>query len=84
MRFKDGEWEAIVDAYDDRVFSVSHRRDVWVEDLHSGLWFGSHGWLISEVVGIVLLLLTANGLYIWVLPTWRARVRSGAPRSAEP
>lgn len=79
VRFKDAETEVIVDIGENQVYSVSSRRDVWIEDLHSGLWFGSHGWLLSDTAAILLILLSVNGIYVWIQPTWRARgrVRAG-------
>lgn len=80
VRFNDGETEVIIDAYETKVLAISHRRDRWIEDLHSGVRFGSAGVLLSDLTAIGLIVLTVNGLYVWVAPAWRGRVRIEGPR----
>ena len=70
LRFKD-EWEVIVDVYDSRIFSSSERRDVWVEQLHSGLLFGEGWTILSDAGAVMLILLSVNGIYLMALPGWR-------------
>ena len=72
LRFKD-EWEVIVDVYDGRIFSSADRRDVWVEQLHSGLLFGEGWTILSDAAAIMLILLSVNGIYLMALPGWRTR-----------
>lgn len=55
---------------------LPRRWDVWVEDLHSGLLFGSRGWLLSDLGAVLAILWTVNGTYLWLVPSWRARNRS--------
>ncbi len=71
VRFKDAETEVIVDAYEPEIFSISRRRDVWIEDLHSGVRFGESGWWLSDITAGLLILLTVNGLYLFFRPTYR-------------
>ena len=78
LRFKD-EWEVIVDVYDSRIFSSSERRDVWVEQLHSGLLFGEGWTILSDAGAVMLILLSVNGIYLMALPGWRTRGQATAP-----
>lgn len=79
VRFQDGrDTEVIVDVYDGTAYSAAARRDRFVEDLHSGAVFGQRAVLISDVTGVFLILLTVNGLYLWVWPAWQTRTRAGA------
>lgn len=71
VRFKDAETEVIVDAYEPKILSISRRRDVWIEDLHSGVRFGEHGWWLSDITAGLLILLTVNGVYLWIRPAYR-------------
>lgn len=73
VRFDDNDYEVIVDAADGSVESSSRRWDVWIEDLHSGLLFGSKGWLLSDIPAVIAILLAVNGAYLWTRPGWRAR-----------
>lgn len=79
VRFTDADREVILDAADGTVIDQSRRWDVWVEDLHSGLLFGSRGWLLSDLGAVLAILLTINGTYLWLVPSWRARNRSAKP-----
>ena len=79
VRFKDEEWEVIVDVYEPAVLSVAHRRDVWMLDLHSGVRFGARGTWLSDLTAGGIILLTVNGLYLWLRPGHSARSRSPAP-----
>lgn len=76
VRFRDSDREVIVDAADGTPIEKSRRWDVWVEDLHTGLFFGSRGWLLSDLGAVLAILLTVNGVYLWLTPAWRARNRS--------
>ena len=75
VRFKQDEMEVIVEAYEGRILSIAPRRDKWIEDLHSGLLFGAYGPLLSDVTSLLLIVLTVNGLYLWVWPSWIGRGR---------
>jgi hypothetical protein len=72
LRFQD-EREVIVDVYEGRILSQADRLDVWVEHLHSGLLFGDDWVLLSDAAGVLLILLSLNGLYLFALPGWRLR-----------
>jgi uncharacterized iron-regulated membrane protein len=80
VRFTDAETEVVVDVYEPDILAVSHRRDVWIEDLHSGVRFGEHGCWVSDITAGLLILLTLNGLYIWVRPAYTGRGRPLAQR----
>jgi uncharacterized iron-regulated membrane protein len=75
VRFVDADTEVIVDAYEPRVFSIAQRQDIWIEQLHSGLLFGGEWVLLSDITGLVVIAVTINGLYLFVVPGWRARGR---------
>jgi uncharacterized iron-regulated membrane protein len=72
IRFND-DYETILDVYDKRVYASAQRRDRWVEDLHSGVMFGARGTWLSDLTASFLIVLTLNGMYLWLAPTWRAR-----------
>ncbi|MBW3575340.1 MAG: PepSY domain-containing protein [Actinobacteria bacterium] len=76
VRFSDADHEVIVDGADGTPIEESRRWDVWVEDLHSGLLFGTRGSLLSDFGAVMAILLTVNGTYLWLVPAWRARNRS--------
>lgn len=75
VRFKDAETEVVVDVYDGEIYSIAHRRDIWIEDLHSGVRFGSEGVWLSDVTAGLLVLLTINGIFLWLRPAWSGRSR---------
>lgn len=63
-----------------RVLHVGARGDVFLEQLHSGEVFGS-GWiLLSDIAGVLLLLVLLSGLWLWLWP----RLSRGTPPSAAP
>jgi hypothetical protein len=78
VRFADAEWEVVVDVYEPDILSVSQRRDVWMLDLHSGVRFGERGTWLSDLTAGGLVLLTLNGLYLWLRPGYDARSRSAS------
>lgn len=78
VRFADGEWEVAVDVYEPSILAVSQRRDVWMLDLHSGVRFGERGTWLSDLTAGGLVLLTLNGLYLWLRPGYDARSRSAS------
>ncbi len=76
VRFKDdAQTEVVVDAYEDRVYSTATRDDQWLEALHSGLYWGPQWGILSDASGVFLILLSANGIYLWIAPAWRGRNR---------
>ena len=75
VRFKDAETEVVVDVYDGEIYSIAHRRDIWIEDLHSGVRFGSEGTWLSDLTAGLLVLLTVNGTFLWLRPAWSGRSR---------
>ncbi len=83
VRFKDDrETEALINAYDGEVIGVASRRDVFLERLHSGAYFGAHWTLMSDIAAGVLVLLTLNGIYLWIWPSWTGRTRTAASADA--
>jgi uncharacterized iron-regulated membrane protein len=83
VRFDD-ETEVIVDVHDGEVISVAERQDVWISQLHSGLVFGDRWDILSDITAGVLIVLTLNGLFLWVWPVWSSRsrqARSGPPKT---
>jgi uncharacterized iron-regulated membrane protein len=78
VRFSDGaSTEVIVNVYNGRIVNVSERQDFFLEGLHGGdnlggLW----GRRLIDASGVVLILLTLNGLYLWVWPVWSGRSRA--------
>ena len=84
VRFKDGaSTEVIVNVYNGRIVTVSERQDFFLEGLHGGDKLGGlWGRLLIDASGVVLILLTLNGLYLWVWPVWIGRSR--ASRGGEP
>jgi uncharacterized iron-regulated membrane protein len=75
VRFDMDDTEVVVDAYEGQILSIARRRDRWIEDLHSGLAFGGAGFLLSDVTSLLLIVLTVNGIYLWVRPAWIGRGR---------
>jgi uncharacterized iron-regulated membrane protein len=69
------ELEVIVDAYEPRVLSVALRYDVLVERIHSGAVLGARATLLSDAAALLLIVLVANGLYVWLAPAARSRTR---------
>jgi uncharacterized iron-regulated membrane protein len=78
VRFKDADsTEVIVNVYNGRIVNVAQRRDFFLEALHRGDALGGRAgrWLI-DVCGLMLILLTLNGLYVWIWPVWSDRSRA--------
>jgi uncharacterized iron-regulated membrane protein len=75
VRFKKDDLEVVVNAYDAEILSIARRRDLFIEKLHTGAALGEYGFLVSDLTGILLILLTVNGLYLWVKPSWIGRGR---------
>lgn len=77
VRFDNNkDTEVLVDAYDGDVVSVASRRDAFIERLHSGEFIGGGWTLLSDATAVILILLTLNGLYLWVWPVWSGRTRA--------
>ena len=69
--------EVIVNVYNGRIVNVSERRDFFLEALHGGDELGGlWGRRLIDASGLVLILLTLNGLYLWIWPVWSARSRA--------
>jgi hypothetical protein len=51
-----------------RVLHVGPRRDVYLEQLHSGEVFGSWWVLLSDVAALLLVLTLITGLWLWIAP----------------
>jgi len=75
VRFNKNDMEVVVNAYDGEILSISRRRDLFIEKLHTGAALGDYGFLFSDLTGILLILLTVNGLYLWIKPAWIGRGR---------
>ena len=75
VRFKTNDMEVVVNAYDGEILSIARRGDLFIEQLHTGAALGDYGFLVSDLTGILLILLTVNGLYLWVKPAWIGRGR---------
>jgi hypothetical protein len=76
VRFADkAETEVILDPFDGDVISVAERRDIYMERLHSGAFIGANMTILSDITAAVLIVLTLNGLYLWVWPVWLSRSR---------
>lgn len=78
VRFKDEKsTEVIVNVYNGIIVNVSERQDFFLEGLHSGDELGGRwGRLLIDASGVVLILLTLNGLYLWIWPVWIGRSRA--------
>ena len=78
IRFKDEKsTEVIVNVYNGIIVNVSERQDFFLEGLHSGDELGGRwGRLLIDASGVVLILLTLNGLYLWIWPVWIGRSRA--------
>lgn len=89
VRFKnENSTEVIVNAYEGDVIQLSDRRDFFLERLHGGDKLGGlWGRRLIDASGVVLILLTLNGLHLWIWPVWSGRSRaardSGAPDAEE-
>jgi uncharacterized iron-regulated membrane protein len=73
VRFDDPEvTEVTLALHDGQVLHIGPRKDVFMEKLHSGELFGD-GWiLLSDGAAAGLLVLLITGMWLWVLPRFRA------------
>ena len=78
VRFKDDKsTEVIVNVYSGRIVNVSERQDFFLEGLHGGDKLGGlWGRRLIDASGVMLILLTINGLYLWIRPVWSGRSRA--------
>jgi uncharacterized iron-regulated membrane protein len=78
VRFTDEKsTEVIVNVYNGRIVNVSERQDFFLEELHGGDELGGlWGRRLIDASGLMLILLTLNGLYLWIWPVWSARSRA--------
>ena len=75
VRFKKDDMEVVVNAYDGEIMSIARRRDLFIEKLHTGAALGTYGYIASDFSAVLVILLTVNGLYLWVKPAWIGRGR---------
>jgi hypothetical protein len=69
--FRDGFWEVQVDLATGKVLSVNRRASDFIETLHDGSILGEGARVVvSSVLGLGLLALSASGLWLW----WGARL----------
>ncbi len=59
------ESEPFRTAYRSRLLSIER----WLQDLHSGRFFGTIGIIVLDIASALLLILAVTGLIIW----WRSR-----------
>jgi uncharacterized iron-regulated membrane protein len=76
VRSKHGDVEAQVDAVTGEVMGVAVRRSDLLERIHDGSFFGdwAHDW-VMPAVAVLLMFLVCSGLWLWLEPKWRRRVR---------
>jgi hypothetical protein len=69
VTFKEGYWEAQVDATSGKVLSVAQRHSDWIEHVHDGSII-SDGFklLYTSYLGFGLLLLSVSGFLLWYGP----------------
>ncbi len=89
VRFKGEEsTEVIVNMYNGNAINVSSRQDFMIEELHAGellteeFWGPVWGKRLVDLSGVVIILLTLNGLYLWIWPVWSGRSRAARDGSA--
>lgn len=84
VRLRDREWtEVTVGLTDGRVMHVGPRRDVFLEQLHSGQIFGDEWVLLSDVGAVGLVVVLATGYWLWLHPK-RSRERRREDPPEEP
>ncbi len=72
VRFDDrAATEVTVAIHTGEVLSIGTRDDVFLEKLHSGEIFGDNWILLSDAMGIALLILLLTGAWIWLYPKAR-------------
>lgn len=69
VTFKEGYWEAQVDATTGKILSVARRHSDWIEHIHDGSII-SDGFklLYTNYIGIGLLFLSITGFWLWYGP----------------
>ncbi|GIL24133.1 MAG: hypothetical protein BroJett042_26460 [Bacteroidota bacterium] len=69
VTFKEGYWEAQIDAANGNVLSVAQRHADWIEHVHDGSII-SDGFklLYTNYIGLGLLLLSVTGFWLWYGP----------------
>lgn len=73
VRFDDAEVTEVTLALSDgAVLHVGPRQDVFMEKLHSGEIFGDAWILLSDGAAVGLILLLVTGLWLWLMPRFRA------------
>lgn len=67
--FKNGYWEAQLDASTGKVFSVQRRHADWIEHVHDGTIISEVFKLVSmNVLGFGLLVMILSGFWLWYGP----------------
>ena len=84
IRFRDpATTEVILDVFSGDVISIAPRQDVWIEHLHSGELFGDDWVILSDIGAGGLIILTLTGVYIWIFPLMKRRVREKKTKTEE-
>ena len=81
VQFKDGYWEAQIDAGTGKVLSVAQRHADWIEHIHDGSIVNDVFKLgYTNLVGLGLLTLGLSGFWLWggpkVIRRWKALHKS--------
>jgi uncharacterized iron-regulated membrane protein len=78
VTFKEGYWEAQIDATTGKVLSVAQRHADWIEHLHDGSII-SDGFklLYTNYIGLGLLMLAITGFWLWYGPRRIRKVKQG-------
>lgn len=72
--FRDGT-DAFLDAFSGEVRDIVPLRDRWVRQLHSGRLFGAARWVVTDLIGLLWIVVTCGGLYLMI----RSRRGEGSP-----
>lgn len=79
VTFKEGYWEAQIDAANGKVLSVAQRHADWIEHIHDGSII-SEGFklLYTNYIGFGLLMLSITGFWLWYGPRRIRKVKQGS------
>lgn len=75
-------WEIQMHAVEGRVLQSAYRRSDWIEEIHDGSFFHEHAklWLFFPV-SLGLLVLWLTGLWMFLRPLWKARMKKAGGNS---